>query len=130
MNIPSNSLYVDTVLGPLPKEDRQACLDAMEKYGKNRWWLSEDPKERAYHQVNEPILLMSFSQFHEDVENLLNRSVWTHEFASDKLKHEAERAWKYGVGATSDKERKERFEESVKDLKDKGKNVILIKTEE
>lgn len=104
----------------------QACLETLQKYGSNRWWLSEDPRERAYYQINEPLLLMSFSQFHGDIEKLLNRPVWTHEFASPKLKQEAERAWKYGVGCTSDKERHERFEESVQDLKDAGKKVIFV----
>lgn len=112
------------------EDKQQRCLDTMKKYADNQWWFSEDPKERAYYQINEPLLLMSFSQYHKDTEKLLNRPVWTHEFASPKLKQEAERAWKYGVGCISDKERKERFEESVQDLKDKGKNIIFIKPEE
>lgn len=112
----------------VPMDKQQKCLDAMEKYGGNRWWLSDDPKARAYHQINEEFLLMSFSQFHGDVEKLLNRPVWTHEFAFPKLKQEAERAWKYDVVATSDKERQERFEESVQELRDSGKEVIFLDT--
>jgi hypothetical protein len=124
----ANQAYL--VLIGVSDEKQQVCLEAMEKYGDNQWWLSDDPRERAYHQITETILLMSFSQFHKDTEKLLNRSVFTHEFASPKLKQEAQRAWTYGVGATSDQERRERFEESVQDLRDRGKEVTIIELPE
>jgi hypothetical protein len=98
----------------------------MRKYGDNRWWISEDPRERAYYQINEDILLMSFNKLHKDIEILLNRPVYTHEFAFPKIKEEAKRAWTYNVGATSDKECQERFEASLQDLKDMGKEIIVI----
>lgn len=127
MDIPSNSLYVDTMLGPLPQENRQTCLEAMDKYGDNRWWLSNDPKERAYHQIKEPVLLYkSFEDFHADLSVLLNRSVFTHEVTSNNFKLEVERAWKYNVGCTSDKERLERFAESLQELEDRGIDAQII----
>lgn len=122
----ANQAYLVSI--GVPAEKQEKCLEAMEKYGDNQWWLSYDPKVRAYYQINEDFLLMSFSQFHEDTEKLLNRPVWSHEFAFafPKLKQEAERAWKYGVGATSDKERQEKFEESIQDLRDMGKDIVII----
>lgn len=127
-NIPSNSIYIDMI--GVKQEDKQKCLDVMQKYGDNKWWLSDDPKERAYYQINEDLQLIPFSRFHKDIEVLCDRPVWTHEFVSDKLRQEAERAWKYGVGATSDKERVERFEESVQELKSKGVDVVIVRPEE
>lgn len=101
-------------------ENQQKCLEAMEKYGDNQWWLSDDPKVRGYYQVNEPLLLLpSVPQFREDLGKLLNRPVFSHDLVSPKFKQEVERAWIYGVGATSDKERQERFEESMRDLRDR-----------
>lgn len=120
----ANQAYLISI--DVPAEKQQRCLEAMEKYGENQWWLSENPRERAYYQINEGILLMSFSQFHSDIGKLLNRPVYTHEFAFPKLKQEAERAWRWGVGATSNKERQERFEESLQDLKDMGKEIIVV----
>lgn len=82
----------------------QKCLDAMEKYKDNHWWLPDvDPRRFAYFQISEPALLGSFSHFHEAIELLLGRPVYTHEFdiSTDKLKQEAERAWKYQIGVTS-----------------------------
>lgn len=120
----ANQAYLISIGAPAEKQQR--CLEAMEKYGENQWWLSGDPRTRAYYQLSEDFLLMSFSQFHKDVEILLNRPVYTHEFAFPKIKQEAERAWRWGVGATSDKERQERFEESLQDLKDMGKEIIVV----
>lgn len=49
---------------------------------------------------------------------LLGRPVFTHEFAisADALRQEAERAWTYQVGVTSEKEREERVQESIERL--------------
>lgn len=123
----ANQAYLISI--GVPQEKQQKCLDAMDKYGDDQWWLSDDPKARAYRQMKAPFLLMPFSQFHEDMEILLNRPVWTHEFVSPKFKQEVERSWTYGVGVTSDKERQERFEESMQDLKNMGKEVIIVELE-
>lgn len=70
-------------------------LDAMEGFGDNRWWTSNDKKVVGYYQLLNPLLLVDFSKFHESVEALLQRSVWTHEFGLnwEGLKAEAERAF-------------------------------------
>lgn len=117
---------------------KQETLVAMEKYADNHWWeLDVDPRKYAYYQLNEPIFLGNdFSHFHQSVELLLGRPVWTHEFgiSADKLRQEAERAWKYQVGVTSDKERQERIAESMNNLhtwaKENNKPIINIQLPE
>ncbi len=90
------------------QENMQKCLDAMQKYG-------------------EPVLILkNLSQFQEDMCALLDRRIFKYEMCGAKFHQEANRAWKYGVGATSDKERQERFEESMQDLRDRGIDVQII----
>lgn len=119
------------------------CLKAMAVWGDNCWWLSEDPRRRAYYQTVEALdpggkyqglLLMAFRQYHEDIETLLSRPVFTHELARRSLLQEAERAWKYDVGCTSDAERQERLGDAVKHLQriaqEHGKETIIIEAQE
>lgn len=127
-----------TSIGVTDPKAIKNCLDAMEKYGENKWWLPDvDPREYAYYQVQEPILLNNnFHHFHESLELLLGRPVFTHEFAlnTDGLIQEAQRAWTYQVGCTSDRERHERVHESIKQLNDwanaNGKQVFTFNPEE
>lgn len=118
------------------------CLEAMAVWSSNRWWLSEDPRERAYHQAVESldpsgkyhgVLLLSFNQYHKDIEALLGRPVLAHELARRSLLQEAERAWKYGVGCTSDNERQERVGDAVKYLQriaqEHGKETIIVEAQ-
>lgn len=76
--------------------NQQKWDETAAKYGDNRWWESNDPRTRAYHQINEPIQMYGFDRFYQDFEALLGRPVWTHEFAlcHDELRQEAEAAWK------------------------------------
>ena len=71
------------------------CLEQMERFEDNHWWTSEDKKVLGYYQLMNPILLVSFEKFHEALEFLLGRPVWTHEMGLDYegLKAEAERAF-------------------------------------
>ena len=98
------------------------CLEAMEKYQENHWWEPDvDPRKYAYYQMHESITLTNdFDHFHEAIELLLGRPVFTHEFAisAQSLMAEAERAWAYQVGCTSDRERTERVIEAVKGFAD------------
>lgn len=108
----------------VPEANMQKCLDAMAKYEDNHWWEPDvDPRKYAYYQIQEDILLGNFSHFHEAIELLLGRPVYTHEFgiSADALKQEAERAWKYQVGVTSESERQERVNESIESLRDWAK---------
>jgi hypothetical protein len=107
-------------IGVTNPETQQKCLEAMEKYEENHWWEPDtDPRKFAYYQLNEPILFTNdFSHFHESLELLLGRLVYTHEFGiaadalcADALCQEAERAWTYQVGVTSEAEKQERVGE-------------------
>jgi hypothetical protein len=129
-----NRKYLDSI-NVTDIETRQRCLDAMEKYQGNHWWEPDvDPRKCAYYQLNEPILLCEkFDQFCKSLELLLSRPVYTHEFSSigiNNLKQEAERAWIFQVGCTSDEERKEHVAESIEKLekwaKEHGKKVITF----
>ncbi|MDP9676225.1 hypothetical protein J2W97_002220 [Paenibacillus jamilae] len=55
-------------------------LRVMDKYGDNRWWLSDDVKRMCYFQLQEDSLLIEFEVLHKGVETLLNRGVQTIEF--------------------------------------------------
>src|SRR6266568_5179608 len=113
----NNQTFVESL--NIPAENQQRCLEAMEKYGNNHWWEPDvDPREYAYYQLHEPIMLGNFSHFHESVELLLGRPVWTHEFGIEatELSQEAERAWKYQVGVTSEAERQEKIAQSMEKL--------------
>lgn len=48
--------------------------------GKTGWWKEMPLQEAAMFQLFEDRLCMPFGEFHEGVEKLLGRSVWTHEF--------------------------------------------------
>ncbi len=121
-------------IGVTDKETLQKCLNAMEKYGNEKWWEPDtDPRKFAYYQIQEDLMLCAnFSQFHEAIELLLGRPVFTHEFAlaHNELIQEAERAWAYQVGCTTDAERQDKFIASM-DMLDKwakkqGKQVIQV----
>lgn len=116
------------------QENQSRCLAAMEKYGDNHWWEPDvDPRKFAYYQINEPIMLGTMDHFHESIELLLGRPVYSHEFGicTEELKQEAERAWKYQVGCTSDRERKDRVQASIDTLERWAKehNKTFIKLE-
>ena len=58
-----------------------AVLAVRAKYGDARWWESDDPRVKALGQLQEPIIVMAFDEFHHAVEQAIGRPVWTHEFA-------------------------------------------------
>lgn len=119
-----NKVYLESI-GVTDPSTQQACLEAMEKYGDNHWWeLDEDPRKFAYYQLKEERLLAAdFGRFKEAMDLLLGRPVFTHEFRSSNhaLRQEAERAWTYQVGVTSEAERLERLQESIDDFHRMGK---------
>jgi len=76
-----NDAYIRERFGAdLAPENVDALKGAMQKYGSNHWWESKDPVEVARYQVFEDILMTDFSTFHEGVEKLVGRPVYTHEF--------------------------------------------------
>ena len=55
----------------------------------SRFWETMSQEDRAIFQLCEDRLCMPFKVFHEAVEAVLGRAVWTHEFAHrDALKRE------------------------------------------
>jgi hypothetical protein len=54
--------------------------EAIDLYNNEEWnnWTNE---EIALFQLNQQRLCVPFRKFHESVETLLDRPVWTHEFA-------------------------------------------------
>ena len=76
-----NDAYIRERYGAdLAQEYVNALRIAMQKYGNNRWWESKDPVEIAKYQVFEDVLMTNFSTFHEGLEKLIGREVYTHEF--------------------------------------------------
>ena len=86
--------YVDDNLDELLPEVRKNAEEVIAKYPNNKWWRLDDPIEIAKYQLFEEILMVDFSTFHEGVEKLLGRPVFTHEFGLnyDGLKEEATKA--------------------------------------
>lgn len=109
---------------------RQKMLAAMEKYGDNHWWEDDaDPRAFAYYQLHEKVILRYFTlgEFIQAVELLVGRPIIPHELVSDALAQEAERAWKYQVGCTSDKERSERLLQGLEfTMKKLGDSVTVV----
>lgn len=52
------------------------------------WWREVSLGEAARIQLHQDKLIMPFSKFHEGMEELLGRPVWTHEFAIPGLLQE------------------------------------------
>jgi hypothetical protein len=70
-------------------------LEAMLKYGENRWWLSKDLETIGYYQLEEETLLVKFDVFHKGVEQLLQRTLTYYDLLAniEALKKEAEKVW-------------------------------------
>lgn len=85
----------DEMLAKLPEKGKNRILAKMQKYGNNAWWNADDLRILAYFQLKEETLMVTFDEFHEGVEMLLGRPVWTHEFGIniEGLIEEAEKAF-------------------------------------
>lgn len=75
----SNAEYVDS-FDVRDEEAKANLLEVLDKYGDNKWWLLDNKKLKACVQLYEPILVINFSEFHEGIEEVLGRPVFTHEF--------------------------------------------------
>ena len=63
--------------------------DSAIKMSETKWWEKASPEEIVSHQLFVAELCMPFDEFHKAVEIVLDRPVWTHEFAfADKLASE------------------------------------------
>ena len=106
----------------LPKENVHKLITAMQKYGENYWWESKDPVQIAMYQVFEPILMTDFSAYHEGLEKLVGRPVFTHDLGlnAEGLREEARlgiRRLKKGIG-TSPEYKGEAVMRSIQMLED------------
>ena len=61
---------------------RQLTRDEAIEFAEAGEWRSWTPAQRGAFQLQQRRLCMDFASFHEGVEALLGRPVWTHEFAS------------------------------------------------
>ena len=58
------------------------------KLAESEWWEGLSDHDIVMFQLFEDKLCMPFGRFHEAVEKVLGRPVWTHEFAFDGIKKE------------------------------------------
>ncbi|AZS17377.1 hypothetical protein [Paenibacillus lutimineralis] len=79
----TNEQYCKTMTGNAKMINKM--LMVMDKYGENRWWLSDDTKRMCYFQLQEDSLLIEWEAFHRGVELLLGRRVETVEFSMTKM---------------------------------------------
>jgi hypothetical protein len=102
----TNQEYVNTFKN-VTEENKLKVLEVLDSYGDNKWWLSEDLRVLAYYQIMEPVLVTDFAKFHEGLEKLLGRPVWTHELGVNiqGLRNEAEKAWNGIEVSDEDKQR-------------------------
>lgn len=128
--------YIDENLDELPPENRKRVEETILKYPNNKWWRSSDPVEIAKYQIFEEILMVKFDIFHEGIEKLLGRPVFTYEFGMnyEGLKKEATKAISLLESGesleTSSNYKAEKVQESVNLLSDycdkKGKKLRVI----
>lgn len=132
-----NEAYIKKIFGKeLPQKNIDTLKTAMQKYGDNQWWESKDSLEIAKYQIFEDILMTDFSTFHEGVEKLLGRGVYTHEFGLnvEGIRQEAREAIeRMANGKTlDDKVAQQREAKGIKTLFDyadkTGKPVIGVIT--
>lgn len=106
----------------LAQENVDNLRGAMQEYGENHWWESDDPIEVAMYQIFEDFLMVDFSKFHEGIEKLVGRPVFTREFGMnvDALREEARlgiERLKQGIG-TSDEYKATAVRKSIQMLED------------
>ena len=64
---------------------KQLTKEQAISFGENKCYEDMSLNDRAYFQLEQELLCMPFDVFHEAVEALLGRPVWTHEFARPDL---------------------------------------------
>ena len=107
-------------------ETVKACLEHMETFGENRWWLSEDKRVLGYYQLQCSRLLVPWDKFVNALDVLLGRGVYTHEFAwgREALRAEAERA--FNGKPDSEEEKARTVQKSIEKLVDSGIPVMVV----
>lgn len=126
-----NRLYAENLCSGKPNPETIArVVSTLDKYGDDKWWLSDDKRIIGYFQLNEPIIVVPFDKFHEGLEALLCRPVWTHELGLnyEGLKNEAANAI-LGIERT-DEERQDAINAGIFTLLEHaqkhGKDLLLF----
>lgn len=123
----------------LPQKSKDAIIQTVEKYGDDKWWLSNDPIEVAKHQVFEDVLMVEFGMYHEGLRKLLGRPVLTSEISlnNEGLMEEARQVIKAREKGTyvepTDEQQNEKVARALGDFRrafeEKGNEVIPIPQE-
>jgi hypothetical protein len=88
-----NNQYVRERFGSDLSQGRiSRTREAMQKYGDNHWWESDDDLEIAMYQISEGIRMVDFSRYRRGLDQLMGRHVSTLELAAnmEDLREEAE----------------------------------------
>ena len=128
-----NYLKKEGLKNPEP-ELIKVIFETMKKYEGNFWWESNDLAMIGFYQLMEERMIVNFSKFHEGLEKLLDRPVWTHEMGLnyEGLKKEATQAIELYLSGIkhSDEYRNEKTKESIQMLEDfckkNGKQILKI----
>ncbi|VVB59632.1 Uncharacterised protein [uncultured archaeon] len=129
--------YHDKMSRLLPKDRQETLLSAMEKYGDNKWWLSENPVIIARYQLFENTCMVpDIGKILVGLQKLLGRPVYHHDLAFDVegLREEAKVAiWKLEGGESLETPfnyKLKKVYESIQLLKNNGPEVIVKETED
>ena len=114
--------YIKRTFGEVPAKNKKNLVEASKRYEDKHWWESTDSLTIGMYQLFEPTLMVPFDKFHEGLEKLLDRPVFTHELGInyEGLKEEAQlalRRLKTGIG-TSDEQKAEAVRRSIQMLED------------
>ena len=76
-------------------------MEVLESYGENQWWVSEDPKTRAYYQTLDQnhFFILPYRHYINDLTVLLGREVQLYEIRmsnKEDLQQEVEQVWQGG----------------------------------
>ena len=118
-----NEAYLASVGVDASHANYARCLTILNSYGENRWWLSDDPKTRAYFQALEHtksglLLLPNAQKYILDLVDLLGRPVLFHELTQpEEIFGEAEEARQRGHGV-SQQEGKNRVLKAMKQIRE------------
>ena len=89
--------YIDEELDTLSRGQRKRVHQVMKKYGENRWWSREaDPVIAAWHQLHEPIGMISGRILIRGLSILLGRSTYMAEivYNNESIVGEADRCYR------------------------------------
>jgi hypothetical protein len=94
----NNESYLKQKKIPVETETFRELMLVLDGYGNNRWWLSENPRTRAYYQTLDETspLIIPFWQYRADLSVLLGREVQVYETRVSNritLRQEVKQAW-------------------------------------